>query len=439
MEQPFGAWRRTALAAISGSILAGVSAPALAADTDKLFVPASPEAGTDIPAINVTFGMRPYADNSFYVIGIKKGWYKDVGITITPEPLGLKLTDANVNPLLLNGQLDIGTQYCANVLPNYKSSDKLKCIGFSDDFLGSAILANPALKLKGVKDYLAEGKSFDAALHLTMDPLNGKKLTSTPGAGYRAFETAVKELSKVNWDLETIDDTKSFVLAKAGRLDFYEPSSAPIVYQLQQAGWTTLVDIGDLFNHAPGGPNSPIAPLVANVGLAANADYVNTHQNTVLRFLSVMWRTIDAVHKDPSLFNLQAPYLNSVAGTSLDGKGVESAINALDPLLPFDYGVNFYDNAKSVVYYKNAWPAIIREFVKGGVLPQDAVTGEEIVWAAPIWRQMNDYRMKAGNIIKSLDTKELAGDKKALLDRAKQQFDWYNFLDAYRLASAASG
>lgn len=26
--------------------------------------------------------------NTFYVIGVEKGWFKDVGITITPEPDG---------------------------------------------------------------------------------------------------------------------------------------------------------------------------------------------------------------------------------------------------------------------------------------------------------------------------------------------------------------
>ena len=45
--------------------------------------------------------MRPYADNTFYVIAMKKGWFADAGITIGPEELGLKVTDTNVNALLL--------------------------------------------------------------------------------------------------------------------------------------------------------------------------------------------------------------------------------------------------------------------------------------------------------------------------------------------------
>ena len=101
--------------------------------------------------------MRPYADNTFYVIAMKQGWFEDVGIEIGPEELGLKVTDSNVTALLLNGQLDMSSQYCPLLLPTYKTSDKLKCVGFTDNFLGTAILANPALGLKSFKDYIAEG------------------------------------------------------------------------------------------------------------------------------------------------------------------------------------------------------------------------------------------------------------------------------------------
>ena len=95
-----------------------------------------------------------------------------------------------------------------------------------------------------------------------------------------------------------MDDAKSLVLAKAGREDFVNPEGAPIVYTLRQAGWTNLVDIDDLIKHGPGGVDSPIEPLIGIVGIGGNSDYINSHQNTVLRFLSVVWRVIDATKKD---------------------------------------------------------------------------------------------------------------------------------------------
>lgn len=426
-----------ALAALISVAVAIVPTMSAAADAD-LFKPAPPEPGTEILQADIKFGMRPYADNTFYIIAMKKGWFKDVGINIVPPPYGLKVTDTNVVALLLNGQLDISSEYCPLMLPTYKTDHRLKCVAFVDNFLANAILANPALHLKSFKQYIKEGMNFEQAMHAAIGPLEGKTLVGAPELSDRPFEEAVATFAKVHWKLQVLDDAKSLVLAKAGREDFVNPEGAPIVYTLMQTGWTDLVDNGDLYKYGPAGIDSPIESLVAIVGIGANSDYVNTHQNAVLRFLSVVWRTIDAVQKDPSLFDLQAPYLNSVAGTSLDGKGVESTIKVLDPLSPFDYDHTYFDDKDSVLYYRNAWTAIIRDYIAHGIIPQNAVTADEIIWAAPIWHQMVDYRAKTDAILKSVEGKPVSSDRQAPLAKAKEYYDWFDFLDAYRLALAAS-
>ena len=427
-----------ALATLVAGVLA-IAGPAPAAAEEDLYRPAPAEPGTDIPQADIRFGMRPYADNTFYIIAMKKGWFKDAGITIQPEPFGLKVTDTNVVALLLNGQLDISSEYCPLMLPTYKTDHRLKCIAFVDNFLGEAILASPRLHLKSFKDYIKEGMSFEKAMHAALAPLEGKTLVGAPELSDRPFEEAAGKFSGVHWHLEVLDDAKSLVLAKADREDFVNPEGAPIVYTLEQAGWTDLVDIGDLYKHGPGGVDSPIEPLVAIVGIGANSDYVNGHQNAVLRFLSVVWRTIDAVQKDPSLFELQAPYLNSVAGTSLDGKGVENTIKVLDPISPFDYDKTYFDDKSNVLYYGNAWTAIIRDYAAHGIIPKDAVTADQIIWGAAIWHQMVDYRNKTDSILKSLEGKTLPPDRQALLAKAQQYYGWFDFLDAYRFAVAAGG
>jgi hypothetical protein len=312
-------------------------------------------------------------------------------------------------------------------------------VAFTDNFLGEAILANPALKLKSFKHYIKEGKSFDEAIKLALAPLQGKTLVGAPELSDRPFEEAVSKFSGVTWTLQVLDDAKSLVLAKAGREDFVNPEGAPIVYTLMQAGWTDIIDIGDLYNYGPGGLDSPIEHLVANVGIAGNSDFVLKNQNTVLRLLSVVWRTIDAMGKDPSLMDLQAPYLNSVAGTSLDGKGVASTINILDPMTSFENDKQYYKDDKSVLYYKNAWSAIIADYASHGIMPKDAVTPDEIIWGAAIWHQMQDYKAKTDTIMSGLAGKTLPADKADLLAKARQFYDWFDFLDAYRLASAAAG
>ena len=271
-----------------------------------------------------------------------------------------------------------------------------------------------------------------------MAPLEGKTLAGSPVLSKRPFEEAVQQFSGVQWNLETMDDSKALVLAKAGRIDFADPEGAPIVYTLLQAGWTDLVDIGDLYEYGPGGIDSPVEKLVAIVGIAANADFVNENQNTVLRFLSVVWRTLDAVQKDPSLYELQAPYLNSVAGTDLDAEGVAQTVAILHPYSTFEDNEKYFVDQDHILYWKNAWPAIIGDWADKGLVPADAVTTEEFVWAAPIWQQMKDYQSKSADLISQLEGQSLDADKQELLAQAKQHFEWFNFLDAYRLATAAA-
>ena len=279
---------------------------------------------------------------------------------------------------------------------------------------------------------------FEEAITAALAPMDGKTLVGSPVLSKRPFEEAVSAFSGATWDLDLMDDAKSLVLAKAGRIDFVNPEGAPIVYTLMKAGWTNLIDVGDLYNYGPGGLDSPMQKLVTIVGIASNSNYINENQNTILRFLSVAWRTLAAVDEDPSLYELQAPYLNSVAGTDLDAKGVEETVAILHPYSSFEYNEKYYVDETSLLYYKNAWPAIIADWAEKGLLPKDAVTAEEFVWGAAIWNQMKDYQAKSAAMIADLESQSLDADKQALLDRAKQYFEWFNFLDAYRMATAAS-
>ena len=113
--------------------------------------------------------MRPYADNTFYVIGMEKGWFNDVGITIEPAPYGLKTTENQWVSILLNEQVDINTATCSILLPSYKTTDQLKCTGFAVTFFGSVMLANPKLGLKTVRDYAEGGAIFEEALRSGAD------------------------------------------------------------------------------------------------------------------------------------------------------------------------------------------------------------------------------------------------------------------------------
>ena len=111
----------------------------------------------------------------------------------------------------------------------------------------------------------------------------------------------------------------------------------------------------------------------------------------------------------------------------------------LHPFTPFDDNTKYYDDKASTVYYTNVWAAIIKDFEEHGIIPAGKVTPDESSGAAPIWHQMVDYRAKTDELLdqglegKSLDRRQGG----AARPRRSVFYGNYDFLDAYRLASAA--
>jgi ABC-type nitrate/sulfonate/bicarbonate transport system substrate-binding protein len=429
--------RNPALGVGLAVVLALAASTAAAANND--YTPATPEPGTDIPQVTVKFGMRPYADNTFYVIGIEKGWFKDVGITIEPAPYGLKTTENQWVSILLNEQVDINTATCSIMLPSYKTTDQLKCAGFAVTFFGSVMLANPKLGLKTVRDYAKGGAPFEEALRSALEPLVGQTVYVPAAVSEKEFNEVPFKLAGLDLpNYVTMDDAQMLLLAKSGRLDFMHPGGAPIAQTLLDAGWTPVYDTGQLLEFGPGGVESPLESLVFNNGWGSTADYINSNQTTLMRFASVVFRIFDALKDDPSLYGVYAPYLNSVAGTSLDADGVRRTVENLDPFVPFEEQTKYFVDKDGPEYYENSMGALIKALESSGTIPA-GITPDDVVWAAPMYHEMLDYKNKTDALLERAKTAQLAGDKQQLLDQARQHYDWYNFLDAYRLATAALG
>jgi ABC-type nitrate/sulfonate/bicarbonate transport system substrate-binding protein len=421
----------------AGTGSGGVKASAPTSVTS--YKPAATPPGTEIPSVSVTLGMRPYADNTLYVAGIKEGWFKDVGITITPQPYGLKTAENQWINLLLNGQVDINSATCGNMLATYKTTNQLKCAGFVDTFYGLVMLANPKLKLKTVADYVASGASFKDALRQALRPLSGKTVYVPTAAAARGFDQVPFKLAGLPLpNYQPLDDSQMLILAKSGRLDFANPSGAPIAATLLARGWTPVYDTGQLLKYGPGGKNSPLEPLVFNNGWAATASYINKHQATMLRFASVVFRTIHELQANPSLYSAYTPYLNSVAGTSLTPAGVAHTVATLDPFVSFESQVKYFDDRSSPEYYGNSMTALIQSLASSKTIPT-GITASNIVWAAPMYRQLVAYKNRTEALFRKVSGQQLSSKRRHLLALAHQYYGWYDYLDAYRFANAAVG
>ena len=357
--------------------------------------------------------------------------------TSRPPPYGLKTTEAQWVTLLLNHQVDIDSATCSVLLPAYKTTDQLKCVGFAVTFYGSVMLANPKLGLKPLTDYMTPGVTLKEGLAKSLAPLVGKKVYVPAAISDKVFTELPFKLAGLPLpDYVTMEDPQMLLLAKSGRVDFVHPNGAPIAQTLLDAGWTPVYDIGQLVKVGPGGVDSPLEPLVFNNGWAATADYVDAHKTTMIRFASVVYRIFDALKKDPSLFAVYTPYLNSVAGTSLDADGVKRTVLNLDPFVTFDEQAKYFVDKASPEYYGNSMGALIKSLESTKSIPT-GITADEVEWAAPMYLEMLDYKNKTDALFEKAKMAEPTGDKKALLDKAHQYYAWFDFLDAYRAASAA--
>jgi ABC-type nitrate/sulfonate/bicarbonate transport system substrate-binding protein len=428
--------RRTALAVVASGVallLAACGAgSAGTSGSNAQWTPVTAEAGTSIPGVTVKFGMRPYADNTFYQIGIKKGWFTDVGITIDP----ISTTEDQWTNLLLHGSTDINTDTCAYLATTYASSQELKCLQHGVTFFGQVMFARADLGLKSVEDYQATGEDFKTALKHALEPLTkGDEVSVQPGTGELAFTQA--PFAYVGLALPKFkpqSDNDAFTQAQAGQIKFLHPGGAPIAVELLKLGWKPIYSTKTLIDGAKNDPDSPFKGLVVNNGIAATAKYATSHEDTILRFGSVMYRIAAETAKDPSLFDLQAPYLNSVAGTNLTGKDLADEFAQMHPLETFEKaGPDYFDDPSSSQYYKTIGDAIIADQIKAGTLQQSQhLDADSFTWADDVYRNLVSLKHGYEQIAAK------GGGDAALMAKAKQYYDRYDFLDANRFALQAT-
>src|ERR1700751_2664180 len=345
----FYRWIGTAGGAVVPLLLSIVS-PAWAADQKGLaFSPDKASPGTDLPQVQTSLGMRPYANDLIFVAGIKQGFYKDVGLTITPVPYGRKVLPDQAIPLLVNKQIDFMALYPPDIIATMDSVQNIRFIALTDLFQGFAILARPNSNVKTVGQFMSEGLAFEDAMKRTMAQLKDKSFVTAPVVDNRIFLETVFSLGGMNMDKDTklvvTPDSNALQLATGGKIDFASPTGAPFTAQLRIAGWIPLVAPLDVLTNMPAGPGSPTTALVGTPGVACDADWARQHQEAVLRFTSVMFRIIEQEQKNSDLMlKSMLDYVNSSAGSTLDISGLKLTIDSLSPLSNFEFQKNYCDN-----------------------------------------------------------------------------------------------
>jgi hypothetical protein len=338
---------------------------------------------------------------------------------------------------VLNHTVDINSGTGIIALPSYKTSDQIKYIGQCDTFFGTVLFANPKLHLKTVGDYVNAGANFKDALKQALTPFSGQKVYALNSISEKTFEEVPFTYAGVALpNYQNLEDAQILLLAKSDRIDYCHPGGAPIAESLLEAGWTPVLSARDIAAYGPPGIDSPFESLVYTNGWVSTADYINKNQTTVMRFSSVAFRIFDSITKDDSLYDAYLPYLNSVAGTSLDRAGLKRTVENLDPYITFEQQSRYYVDPSLPTYYKNSMGAYIKALESSNTIPK-GITPDQMVWAAPMYNEMLEYKGKTDSLFQRAQGKQLSSDKQALIHQANQYYGWYDFLDAYRFALAA--
>ena len=439
----FYRWARAAWIAVVPLFL-NSTLSALAADDKGIgfsLEKASP--GTDIPQVSTSLGMRPYANDLIFVAGIKQGFYKDVGLTVTPAPYGRKVLPDQAIPLLVNKQVDFMALYPPDVVATMDSVKNIRFIALTDLFQGFAILARPGSNVKTVGQFMADGLAFSEAMKRTMSQLEGKSFVTAPVVDNRIFLETVFSLAGMKMDKDTklvvTPDSTALQLESGGKVDFASPTGAPFTAQLRLAGWIPLVTPLDVLTNMPAGPGSQTAALVGTPGVACDADWAHQHAETVLRFTSVMFRIIEQEQKNSDvMLKSMLDYVNSFAGTSLDISGLRLTIDTLSPLSNFEFQKNYFDNQNSALYYRTAFDAAVKFNMDKGVLPKGQYDADDVIWATDVYHDLVGLKQAADDALKRIEGKSMPAEDQALVEKAKQFYAWYDYLDAYRLLRPAT-
>jgi ABC-type nitrate/sulfonate/bicarbonate transport system substrate-binding protein len=387
--------------------------------------------GSSIPEVTVKAAFPPWGDELLGVAGVDPGYYKAVGITIVPAPYGAQQDLLSDLTPLVNGQVELGGGYIPTMAKQIDTVKNVVGFAVSDVSYVYRIVA-PTGKYRTVKQEMAAGKAFTEALTTVMAQLKGKKLICVEG-GSPLFRNAVAEAAGLDLEkdveIELLANPDLVRAGFAGKADFLSPSSAGYVVQLQQKGWEPLIDLRQVIDNLPTATTVPLRFTYS--GLVTTTEYAEANFETLLRFTSVLYRLIDDLQTDAQATAARfVDYLNEYTGTEITAAELAGTFDAIYSLRNFDEATGFYTERDDPFFYDTVARANLAVLAEQGVIAKGH-TPDELSIAGKIYAALLRYRKEADRALAAAP----GGDLKS---QAQAQYDARNYLDAYRLAAAAT-
>jgi len=395
-----------------------------------------------IPEVEVSFGHEPYLDHTQGVIGMEKGWFKDVGITITPEPNGDVVSSENTVGVLAAGTYDVLSGSSVLFLPAYEEIPPYKSFVHGDMFQGYAIMAQPDAGYKTVQDFIDEGMEPTEALGAAAEQMMGKRFAYPPEAAIKGFiNLALDKGGMTLEDVQSIvaEDAKTSALMVAKEADF-QVGGVPSRLTLESEGFLPVITSADLAQYAEASPESIELRAIFHDGWISLDSWIEENYDTMLRMCSVMYRITEFMNTNQEeAISIHLPFLNASAGTNITPEQTVVAYESLDPFLTFEDQEIWYLDESNPLHYNNITGSHIKMWEEQGLFEPGAVSVEDVSIAEKLYREFLDMQAESDQLIAEAESLVTVDMEQAsvLLEEAKFYYDAYNFLDAINFAEAA--
>jgi len=403
-----------------------------------------------IPQVEVRYMNLPYVDHTYSIIAMQKGWFSDVGIKIVPEPYGdVGTTCEDIVRALVSGTNPIVTGSDVAILPSIPKNPNLRGLGYIDMFQGYGIMADPKLKLKSFKEFVAEGIEPAEAFKATMAQIKGKRFVfSAADSALKGFvDLALMKGGITMGDFEYIDaaDAKGVELMLGGHADI-EVGGAPYHVALLREGFTEILTSLDLAAYAKASPDSVELRGIFPDGWVTTIDFWNANHDTCLRFSSAMYRISRFIVERPDeALAIHIPFANSITGMKMTTEEGKIIYDKLDPFYTFEFQKKMFTDKSWPLYYAHILGSYIKMWEESGLFPAGKYKPDDVTLARIMYEEMEALRDDAGSLLAEAGTlidqgKSQGKDVSAatlLVDRAKFFYDAYDYLDAKRFAASA--
>jgi ABC-type nitrate/sulfonate/bicarbonate transport system substrate-binding protein len=402
-------------------------------------------AGVAIPSVTVKFGNAEFLDHTDSILAQQRGWFKDVGITLSPSPSGALYTPADHAATMLSGKVDVQSSNYQILLPALAKTNQLRCFAYGDFFIGFAMMGKK--NFKSFSELTAEGQSPQQALTSAVAQMSGKTLTWSPDPAVRNFGRTVLQQGNLGLGsvkTESLNDAQGVQLMLSGRADF-QIGGAPTRATLEKAGFKPIVTAADLTGLVkPPYASSKVLSAVSTNGWCTTDHYWQANQDTIMRMASVKWRIDKLIHDHPTeTAPVHVRFLNQAAGSKLTAEDAEVIYRSVDPYIPFEEQKALWFTPGKPTYEPTMIESAVHQAEQTKVLPQGKVTPDDVTIAPQVYAKALALKASTDRTLKSVDgalasASGGAKDKATkLVAEAKKYYGWYDYLDAERFAKAA--